>query len=496
MKKFSTIVLISLLSSVVFLLGFQNKNTDEPNTYYQVYLDDQVLGTIKSKNKLEKYIDKKGEYIKEKYDVSTIYAPNGLEIRKRTTYEGELSEVKEVYEKLEQLKPFTIEGYQFSIKSDDDAEIIYVTEKDIFEQALINTVTTFVGTESYQLYMNDEQVKIETTGTIIDNVYIDETITIKKVKIPVNEVIYSDVSSLTQYLLFGENYEPKTYTVKLGDTIETVSYNNKINIEEFLIANPEFSSADNLLYPGQVVSIGIVNPRLSVVVETTTVKDQETEIRVDEKKDPNMVIGEEKIIQNGEPGLERVTIRTKKINGATDMVEPLGKEELKPMIPKIVLVGSKYLSNVGGPYWSWPTESGWVITSNYAWRYNPVTGAREHHQALDIAGPGFWSDIYAVNNGTVMAIQTGQYNNLGSTGLASYGNYVIINHNNGYYTLYAHMSAVNTRVGATVERGQVIGYMGSTGNSTGPHLHLEVWVGGKPWGGGTNVNPCKSIFWC
>lgn len=485
MKKFSTIVLVILLSSVIFLLGFQTKNIEEPNTYYQVYLDDQVLGVIKSKEKLEKYIDTKGKYIKEKYNVDKVYAPNGLEIRKITTYDDKISDVKEVYDRLDKLKPFTIEGYQFSIKSEDDTEIIYVTEEEIFKEALEDTVTTFVGTEQYELYINDEQIEIETTGSIIDNVYIDETMTIKQVKIPVNETIYSDVDTLTQYLLFGENYEPKTYTVKLGDTIETVSFNNKINVEEFLIANPEFSSADNLLYPGQVVSIGIVNPRLSVVVETTTVEDQEIKIRVDEKKDPDMVIGDEEIIQNGETGLERVTIRTKKINGVTDAAEAEYREELKPMIPKIVKVGSKYQSNVGGAYWSWPTQNGWLITSNYAWRYNPFSGTREHHKALDIAGPGYGSQIYAVNNGTVVA--AGWH--------YSYGNHVIINHNNGYYTLYGHMAWLNTREGATVGRGQVIGYMGSTGDSTGVHLHLEVWVGGPPFSG-TNVNPCKTIFWC
>ena len=181
MKKISSISLIILSTIIVFLLGFQNKTSIKPNTYFQVYLDDQVLGVIKSKEKLEKYIDKRGEYIKEKYDVSKVYAPNGLEIRKITTYDDKLSDVKEVYEELEKLKPFTIEGYQFSLKKEDDIQIIYVTDKEIFRKSLENTITTFVGTEDYKLYLNDEQIKIETTGTIIDNVYIDETITIKKV---------------------------------------------------------------------------------------------------------------------------------------------------------------------------------------------------------------------------------------------------------------------------------------------------------------------------
>lgn len=485
MKKVSTIILILILGSVIFLLGFQSKNSEAPNTYYQVYLDDQVLGTIKSKKKLEKYIDQKGNYIKEKYNVSNVYSPNGLEIRKVTTFDDELSDVSKVYEKLEELKPFTIKGYKFSIKKEKDTEVIYVTDKEIFRKALEKAVTTFVGEDNYSLYLNDEQIKIETTGTYIDNVYIDETITIKETRIPVNEIIYNDVDELSQYLLFGSNYEAKTYTVKLGDTIETVSFNNKINVEEFLIANPEFTSADNLLYPGQTVSIGIVNPRVSVVVETTNVKDQELKYSVEEKKDATMLIGDEQVVQKGENGLERVTIKTKKVNGTTSYVATVSKEELKPMIPRIVKVGSKYQSNVGGAYWSWPTESGWVITSNYAWRYNPFSGYREHHKALDISGPGYGSKIHAVNNGNV--ITAGWH--------YSYGNYVVINHNNGYYTLYAHMSRLNTKVGAIVGRGQVIGYMGATGDATGPHLHLEVWVGGAPYQG-INVNPCRSIFYC
>ena len=487
MKKDTTKILLVVLSIIIFLLGFQRRNSEGPNTYYQVYLDDQILGTIKSKEKLESYIDKRGNYIKKQYGVSNVYAPNGLEIRKVTTYDNKISNVKEVYEKLEELKPFTIKGYQFSIKEKDgNSEQIYVTDKDVFSKALESTVVTFVGEDNYKLYINDEQVKIETTGTLIDNVYIDETITIKETNIPISETIYNDVADLSQYLLFGKDNQTKDYTVKLGDTIETVSFNNKINVEEFLIANPEFSSSDNLLYPGQIVSIGVVNPKVSVVVETTTVKDQESKYRVEERKDSNMIIGDEEVLQNGENGLERLTIKTKKINGTTNQVETISKEELRPMTPKIVKVGSKYQTNIGGQYWGWPTESGWVITSNYAWRYSPFSGTREHHRALDISGTGYGSRIYAVNHGTV--ITAGWH--------YSYGNYVIINHNNGYYTLYGHMSSLNTRAGATVGRGQVIGYMGATGDATGPHLHLEVWVGGEPWRGGINVNPCRSIFAC
>ena len=67
----------------------------------------------------------------------------------------------------------------------------------------------------------------------------------------------------------------------------------------------------------------------------------------------------------------------------------------------------------------------------------------------------------------------------------SYGNHVVINHNNGYMTLYGHMSRLAVKKGQKVERGQVIGYVGSTGDSTGPHVHYEVWKG-REW---NHINP-------
>lgn len=97
------------------------------------------------------------------------------------------------------------------------------------------------------------------------------------------------------------------------------------------------------------------------------------------------------------------------------------------------------------------------------------------HQANDIVGVGHTIDtVIAHSEGTVCMIQTGQKNNPGSTGNASYGNFVKIKHPNGYYTLYAHLDSVNVSLNQTVNAGQVIGVMGNTGNSYGSHTHFEV----------------------
>ncbi len=83
-------------------------------------------------------------------------------------------------------------------------------------------------------------------------------------------------------------------------------------------------------------------------------------------------------------------------------------------------------------------------------------------------------NVVAHTDGKVIAIATGHKNKKGSTGIDSYGNYVQIQHSNGYTTLYAHLDSVYVKVGQTVKKGQKIGVMGNTGNSYGAHLHFEV----------------------
>ena len=98
-----------------------------------------------------------------------------------------------------------------------------------------------------------------------------------------------------------------------------------------------------------------------------------------------------------------------------------------------------------------------------------------NHTALDIVKEGYQLDtIIAHTKGTVVWIQTGQSNNQGSSGNASYGNCVKIKHPNGYYTLYAHLDSVKVKLNQAVDTAQELGYMGNTGNSYGGHLHFEV----------------------
>lgn len=103
-------------------------------------------------------------------------------------------------------------------------------------------------------------------------------------------------------------------------------------------------------------------------------------------------------------------------------------------------------------------------------------GGDNGHLGIDLVGAGYTiDDVVAHSSGVVILIQTGRVNNPGSTGNESYGNFVKIDHGNGWQTLYAHLQSVDVVLGEEVIQGQLIGTMGNTGNSYGAHLHFEVW---------------------
>lgn len=127
---------------------------------------------------------------------------------------------------------------------------------------------------------------------------------------------------------------------------------------------------------------------------------------------------------------------------------------------------SKVQVNYGSGY-IWPLDSCYTITSFFGPRKHPITHVAGNHGGTDIRA-AYGTKIKAARGGTVM---TSAYNN-------SYGNYVVVLHDNGESTLYAHMSKRAVSEGDTVTQGQTLGYVGSTGSSTGNHLHYEIRVNG------------------
>lgn len=494
------ILIVILAISSIFLLGFKITKNKTPSAIYAVYLEGKKIGTVKSKDEFNEYINKQEEKLKEKYQVEEIYTPKGVEIKKLVTYNNKTNTNDEIYKKLVETENFTVKGVVIEITETIDEEnkipkktTINLLNKKLFDEAIVDIIKAFVDDEEYTAFMNSTQTPITDTGELIEDIYIQETVTYKETYIPTSEKIYTDKDELTKYLLYGTTEEQTKYIVKEGDTIETIAEKNKLNVQEFLIANPEFTSANNLLYESQTVVVGLINPILSIVVEKHSVQEEVQEFTTEIKYDDDMIIGYSYVEREGENGLDKVTRKYQYVNGQVAQVALMGSVEVKPSVSKILVKGDKYVPNVADlSYWAWPTSRPFTITSGYEWRWGSFHGALDFYV-------GHGAPIYAANNGTVYASGTGCIRgDVKCNG--GRGNYIIIQHNaKNYYTQYMHLSSVNVKAGQTVARGQKIGTMGNTGHVVptprygsssyaGTHLHFELWVG-IPNRGGYHINP-------
>lgn len=485
--RLSYIIVIVLIGVVLFGAGFTSYSRKVPLKVYQVYIDGQMIGIVEDDEEFDDYINMKEDAIKKKYGVDKVYVPNGVVIKSVTTYNPKIDSNEEIYQRIVKLKQFTIKGVAIEISNEEQDDYqnryIYTLDKKIFDDALNELIRSFVDEDQYESYMAGTQKEIVDTGSVINDVDIDEDITYKTAYISINEDIFTNSSDLAKYLLYGTLDKQSTYVVKDGDTIESVANANKLNVQEFLIANSNFKSANALLYEGQQVNVGLINPVISIVVEVNAVSDEEKPFEVTIQYDDNEPKGVEYVTQDGENGLERISREYVYINGQLSSTISLNTVELKPAVDKVIVRGDKIVPHIADlTYWAWPTETPYVITTNYGYRWGSM------HAAIDISGPGHGSDIYAANNGTVVAADAScVVGNANCNGRR--GNYVTINHNIGGYTsTYMHMSVVNVKVGQVVSRGQKIGTMGNTGEVyprptasspySGTHLHFSTYKNG------------------
>lgn len=154
--------------------------------------------------------------------------------------------------------------------------------------------------------------------------------------------------------------------------------------------------------------------------------------------------------------------------------DEMNYEAVKKEIQKLIAAAAASKPQLSFSGFICPLKSYTRISSEYGWRKNPVSGVNKLHAGIDFAAPA-GTPIYAAASGYVQ---------VAGWSSGGYGNYVIIYHGkmtdgNTYSTLYGHMRSVATSAGRYVNQGDLIGYVGSTGNSTGNHLHLEVWKGGS-----------------
>lgn len=254
---------------------------------------------------------------------------------------------------------------------------------------------------------------------------------------------------------YKEGYDDETTTEFANDVV---------------VKGGSFAEEDIMTVPEIMAS---AEGKFTIALSTDIVYTREISYEVKTEYDDSQSSSYKKVKTEGKNGEEEVTIRTTFTDGMqTDAVETDSKIITKA-VDEVVVKGSKdgvveesssvskssSGSSASGTF-CWPVPYTHSISSYYEWRWGRM------HNGIDIASGGISGQpIVASDGGTV--IQAGDKGD-------GYGNYVIIDHGNGYKTLYGHCSSLAVSYGQYVSQGETIGYVGSTGNSTGPHLHFEI----------------------
>ena len=258
---------------------------------------------------------------------------------------------------------------------------------------------------------------------------------------------------------------PVDYEVELGDAVFSIAQKYNITPETLLWSNYDVLKDDpHSLSVGQVLRIPPTNGIIYEWKEGDSLEKVAADFRADvddilnwsgnnlDLTNPEVDPGTVVMIPGGQREFQQWVVPTYAVGrSGTNASLPGGCE---------VVGGGFY----GGGFFIWPADNRY-LSGNDFW---------SGHLAIDIAA-GTGAPIYAADSGVVV------FAGWDSNG---YGNVVMIDHQNGYHTLYAHLSSITTSCGSNIAQGSVLGYGGSTGNSTGPHLHFEVrYLGGflNPW---------------
>ncbi|PRR69293.1 peptidoglycan DD-metalloendopeptidase family protein [Neomoorella humiferrea] len=255
----------------------------------------------------------------------------------------------------------------------------------------------------------------------------------------------------------GKNME---YVVKQGDSLWSIARAHGLLVDDIKAANPELKG--ERLDIGQRLRLTVAQPLLEVMVVYNQEVRETVPYDVKIKENEELFRGQERVIQSGAEGERLVTYRIVTKNGNQVEKNVIGEQVLKEPVTQVVERGTRMVlaSRGGSGILSWPVRG--PITSPFGYR------GGEFHTGMDIGG----------NIGQpVGAAADGRVTFAGYDG--GYGRMVIIDHGGGLVTRYAHLSGFNVRVGQRVSRGQVIGYVGTSGRTTGPHLHFEVLVNGN-----------------
>lgn len=376
---------------------------------------------------------------------------------KETTNEYKTSNINTPYVDARSIDATTLPVYALVI---NEQEKMYFRRKKEAEDVL----------QALEEYYIPEDDNVE----IID-IYFDEAVEIKKVlkNASVLEKIKTTEEGL-DFILKGTDEERK-HKIEKGENYWVLADEYGISVENLIKANPDIKP--ERLQIGQEVSLIVPEPLINVNTVENVIYDQKIEFDVVYEDNSSLYKDEYRIKNYGVYGSKEVKAELVKRDGKELGKVILDESIVSEPVTKVVYRGTKNPPpRIGTGTFSKPLNRG-TITSGYGSRYHPVYRVYKKHSGVDIAAP-YGTPVLASDGGKVIF----------AGWKSGYGKCVIVDHGGNLSSLYAHMSSINVSVGEKIYKGKTVGKVGSTGTSTGNHVHFEIRKLGNDINPSTYIN--------
>lgn len=459
-KKMSLIGGASALLLIVSGLFAYNYYASKVDTLYHVMLDGKDIGLVSETEVVTDWTNELLEESQEKYPGVPLRLSGTITFQAEDIYKGK-DEDKKVLQMIES----QVKVIASATKVVVNGEVIGYIKDDATLRSVLNEIQNSFGVKGKDKMVtaagyNGDQGKTGSQKEVLEVTVKDNIGSITE------EVNPEQILSPEQVkdLLVKGTLEEKKHVVREGDCLGCIANSYGMTTKDLLRINPGLTE-DTILKIGQEVNITAYESKIHVETIEQLIAEESIDYEIKIEKNDGMFYGESKVVQAGKEGTKKVTYKVVKENGAVVTREKLTEVVVSEPVTKIVAKGTKIVPARGTGRFLWPANGG-RISSGFGYRWGSL------HAGIDIAG---------ASNKSIMAADAGVVESAGWNG--GYGNCIIIDHRNGYKTLYGHLSSIKVSEGQKVGKGQVIGVMGSTGHSTGVHLHFEVIKNG------TKVNP-------
>jgi murein DD-endopeptidase MepM/ murein hydrolase activator NlpD len=427
-------------------------------SYFVVKVEGKEIGTLDSEQQFQELMDRKKAEYKSKYpNVNIEIKDSSITLTAAKAFKA-VTNAKETLQMLDQQLEVQATGVKLIVNG--KVLGILPTEADVskvLEQLKDQYTPETMAIEALSAKVKktggakEDAKKANKSSSVVkvESVEFSEKVDQSKAVVAPEKIVDAD----TMLSQIQEGMEAVIqYEVREGDTISSIAKRFSISQKDIFKNNPDVK--ERSMQIGTILNIKATKAPLTVKTVENLSEEIITAPQVIIRRNENMQAGTSKVLDPGSTGLKTMQYRITKENGEVVAEEWLGQKVITPSKPKIVVQGTKIMGQGTGEF-AWPV-SGATITSSYGKRWGRM------HQGTDIVS----------SNKTIMAADEGIISFAGTK--SGYGNVIIINHQNGYETLYGHLSQIDVKEGQVVEKGGAIGVMGNTGRSTGTHLHFEI----------------------